>query len=244
MSDKLKIVVVGNGNAGAALVDSLLAKDSDGIEITLYGDEEVGTYDRVRLSEYMAGVLDLDELGMRSDEWYEEQNISFLRGVHLEEVDTKKQKVKGTDGEWVEYDRLIFATGSSSSVPLIEGSDKEGVFVFRTVRDVEDMLEAAYGLLTQESEVTVLHRSGHLMNQQLDPPAGRMLKREMEKMGVEVRVEADTDEILGNGKVEGVRLRDDEYLPADMVVICTGIVPNSQPAGNAGIRANSGILVN
>ncbi len=143
MSEKLRIVVVGNGNAGAALVDSLLAKDSDGIEITLYGDEEVGTYDRIRLSEYMAGAVDLDELGMRSDDWYEERNVTFRRGVHLEEVDTKEQKVKGTDDEWVEYDRLIFATGSSSAVPPIEGSDKEGVFVFRTVRDVENMLEAA-----------------------------------------------------------------------------------------------------
>ncbi|MCA1719137.1 MAG: FAD-dependent oxidoreductase, partial [Actinobacteria bacterium] len=261
MGDKLRIVVVGNGNAGAALVDSLLAKDSDGIEITLYGDEEVGTYDRIRLSEYMAGAVDLDDLGMRSDDWYEERNVDFRRGVHLEKVDKEEQKVKGTDGEWVEYDRLIFATGSSSAVPPIEGRDKEGVFVFRTVRDVEDMLEtspekavvigggllgleAAYGLMQHDAEVTVLHRSEHLMNQQLDPPAGRMLKKEMEKMGVNVRVEADTDEILGNGKVQGVRLESGEYLSADMVVICTGIRPNSQPAGRSGIRANQGILVN
>ncbi len=140
MGDKLRIVVVGNGNAGAALVDSLLAKDSDDIEITLYGDEEVGTYDRIRLSEYMAGAVNLDEIGMRSDDWYEERNVDFRRGVHLQEVNTKKQQVKGTDDEWVEYDRLIFAIGSSSAVPPIEGRDKEGVFVFRTVRDVEDML--------------------------------------------------------------------------------------------------------
>ncbi|MDX6379825.1 MAG: nitrite reductase large subunit [Rubrobacteraceae bacterium] len=261
MSDKLKIVVVGNGNAGAALVDSLLAKDSEGIEITLYGDEEVGTYDRIRLSEYMAGMVNLEDLGMRSDDWYEERNVNFRRGVHLEKVDIKEQKVKGTDDEWVEYDRLIFATGSSSAVPPIEGRDKKGVFVFRTVRDVEDMLEAApkkavvigggllgleaaYGLITHGSEVTVLQLSGHLMDQQLDPPAGRMLKKEMEKMGINVRVEADTEEILGNGRVQGLRLKSGEYLTTDMVVICTGIKPNSQLAGNAGIRANRGILVN
>ncbi len=143
MSDKLRIAVIGNGNAGAALVDSLLAKKADGVEITLYGDEKVGTYDRIRLSEYMAGMVDLNELGMRSDGWYEEGNVDFRRGVHLEEVDTKEQKVRGTDEEWVEYDRLVFAIGSSSAVPPIEGRDKKGVFVFRTVRDVEDMLEVA-----------------------------------------------------------------------------------------------------
>ena len=192
MSERLRITVVGNGNAGAALVDSLLAKDAAGIEITLYGGEKVGTYDRVRLSEYIAGSVDLEDLGMRSDDWYEEQNVDFRRGILLEEIDTKEQRVRGTDDEWVEYDRLILATGSSSSVPPIEGRDKNGVFVFRTVRDVEEMLEsgpekavvigggllgleAAYGLLTHDADVTVLHRSGHLMNQQLDPPAGRML---------------------------------------------------------------------
>lgn len=260
MSERLRIVVVGNGNAGAALVDSLLAKDAEGVHITLYGGEEVGTYDRVRLSEYMAGTVDLENLGMRSDDWYEEQNVDFRRGVLVERIDIKGQKVRGADGEWVNYDRLILATGSSSSVPPIEGRDKRGVFVFRTVRDVEEMLEAApekavvigggllgleaaYGLLTHDAEVTVLHRSGHLMNQQLDPPAGRMLKNEIEKLGVGVRVEANTEEILGNGKVQGVRLKTGEFLPADMVVICTGIVLNTRPAGPSGIRVNNGILV-
>ncbi len=261
MAEKLKIVVVGNGNAGAALVDSLLAKDSGRVEITLYGDEEVGTYDRVRLSEFMAGTVDLAQLGMRSDDWYEERNVRFRRGVRVEELDTKAQKVRGTDGEWVPYDRLVFATGSSSSVPPIEGRDKKGVFVFRTVRDVEEMLEAAperavvigggllgleaaYGLTTHGSEVTVLHRSPHLMNQQLDPAAGRMLGREIEKIGIRFKVGANTEEIMGKGRVQGVKLKSGEYLPADMVVICTGIRPNKGLAGRAGVRANSGILVN
>ncbi len=261
MAEKLKIVVVGNGNAGAALVDSLLAKDSGRVEITLYGDEEVGTYDRLRLSEFMAGTVDLAQLGMRSDDWYEERNVRFRRGVRVEELDTKAQKVRGTDGEWVPYDRLVFATGSSSSVPPIEGRDKKGVFVFRTVRDVEEMLEAAperavvigggllgleaaYGLTTHGSEVTVLHRSPHLMNQQLDPAAGRMLGREIEKIGIRFKVGANTEEIMGKGRVQGVKLKSGEYLPADMVVICTGIRPNKGLAGRAGVRANSGILVN
>ena len=261
MTEKLKIVVVGNGNAGAALVDSLLAKDAGGVEITLYGDEEVGTYDRVRLSEFMAGAVNLDDLGMRSDDWYEEQNVHFRRGVRVEELDTKEQRVRGADGDWVGYDRLIFATGSSSAVPPIPGNDKKGVFVFRTVRDVEEMLEAkpgkavvigggllgleaAYGLSTHGSEVTVLHRSPHLMNQQLDPASGKMLGREIGKIGIDFRTNTRTEEIRGNGRVEGVKLQSGEYLPTEMVVLCTGIRPNTQPAGGAGIRVNSGILVN
>ncbi len=261
MSEQLKIVVVGNGNAGAALVDSLLAKDRERTKITLYGDEEVGTYDRIRLSEYMAGTLDLTGLGMRPEDYYTDNDIDFRRGVFLEEIDKDRQRVRGTDGEWVKYDKLIMATGSSSAVPPIEGREKEGVFVFRTVRDVEEMLEAspekvvvigggllgleaAYGLLNHDARVTVLQLSKHLMDQQLDPQAGRMLRREIEKMGIDVRTEANTEEIFGNGRVQGVKLKSGEYLPADMVVICTGIRPNTKPAGAAGIRANRGILVN
>jgi nitrite reductase (NADH) large subunit len=75
MGDTLKIVVVGNGNAGAPLVDSLLAKGPERVHITLYGDEELGAYDRVRLSEFMGGTGDLNQLGMRSDGWYEERNV-------------------------------------------------------------------------------------------------------------------------------------------------------------------------
>ena len=261
MTQKIRIVVVGNGNAGAALVDSLLARDPARVEITLYGDEEVGTYDRVRLSEFMAGTLNLDDLGMRSDDWYSERNVNFRRGVRVEALDTKAQKVRGTDGEWVTFDRLVFATGSSSSVPRIVGLDKEGVFVFRTVRDVEEMLEAApervvvigggllgleaaYGLTTHGSEVTILHRSPHLMNQQLDAAAGRMLGREIGKLGIKFRVNAETEEIMGKGRVQGVKLESGEYLPTDMVVLCTGILPNTRPAGAGGVRVNKGILVN
>lgn len=261
MPEKMRVMIVGNGNAGAALVDSLLAKDAGGVEITLYGDEEVGTYDRVRLSEYMAGVVSLEGLGMRPDDWYEEHNVSFRRGVRVEEVDIRGQRVKGTDGDWVPYDRLVFATGSSASVPPVEGRDKEGVYVFRTVRDVEEMLEAAperavvigggllgleaaYGLATRGSRVTVLHRSGHLMSQQLDPAAGRMLGRQIEKIGIDFRLNAHTEEIKGDRRVRGVSLKSGEYLPAEMVVICTGIRPNRGLAGYAGIRANRGILVN
>ncbi|WP_119070177.1 nitrite reductase large subunit NirB [Rubrobacter indicoceani] len=265
MSEKdktpMRITVVGNGNAGAALVDSLLARGGEGVRITVYGDEHVGAYDRIRLSEYMAGEIDLEGIGLRGDEWYERNGVRFRRGVRVEEIDTTAKQTRGTDGDWVAYDRLILATGSSSSVPKIPGQDKKGVFVFRTVRDVEEMLEAspkkavvigggllgleaAYGLINHEADVTVLHRSPHLMNQQLDPTAGRMLTRKVEELGIKVRTKANTDEILGNGGVEGVRLTDGRELEADMVVICTGIDPNVHPARGTLIAVNNGILVN
>jgi nitrite reductase (NADH) large subunit len=260
MKKGLRVVVVGNGIAGAAFVEELLKEGPDKASITLYGAEKVGTYNRVRLSEYMAGTVGLEELGMRQRGWYEERGIDVRLGVRVLEVDTVKREVLGSDGERVVYDRLVFATGSESFVPPIPGRDKEGVFVFRTVEDVERMLEAApkravvmgggllgleaaWGLVARGAAVTVVDLAKHLMNQQLDKAAGVMLKREIEKIGVGVRLGAFTEEISGNGKVEGVRLRGGEELPADMVVVCAGIRSNVGLARACRIETERGIIV-
>ncbi|MBV9453743.1 MAG: NAD(P)/FAD-dependent oxidoreductase [Rubrobacter sp.] len=260
MSERLKVAVAGNGIAGAAFVDELLKENPEEVSITLYGAEKVGTYNRVRLSEYMAGAVGLEELGMRPKEWYEECGIDLRLGVRVLEVNTEKQRVSGSDGKSVAYDKLVFATGSESFVPPIPGRHKEGVFVFRTVEDVERMLEAtperavvvgggllgleaAWGLVARGAKVTVVDLAGHLMSQQLDKTAGIMLRREIEKMEVGVRLGAFTEEITGGGKVRGVRLRDGEELAADTVVICAGIRPNVELAQACGINTNRGIIV-
>src|SRR3954462_7526305 len=154
---------------------------------------------------------------MRPKKWYEERGIDLRLGVRVVGVDTKRREVSGSDGEWVGYDRLVFATGSESFIPPIPGRDKKGVFVFRTVEDVEMMLEAtpkkavvigggllgleaAWGLVAQGAEVTVVDLAEHLMNQQLDGAAGVMLGRKIKEMGVGVRLGALTEEIHGNGK--------------------------------------------
>ena len=255
-----RIVVIGNGIAGAALVDSLVEEAPKAFSVTLYGDEHVGTYDRVRLSKYMAGSVGLEELGMRPDGWYAERGIDVRLGVRVEEIDAAAKEVRGDDGEWVPYDKLVLATGSSSWIPPMIGREKDGVFVFRTARDTEEMLEAepekavvigggllgleaAYGLTNRGAEVTVVHRSGHLMNQQLDGPAGAMLGRAMSEVGVGMRLHVHNEEIFGNGSVQGVRLRGGEELDANLVVICTGIRPNAGLARRAGLKVNTGIVV-
>ncbi len=93
-----RIMVIGNGIAGAALVDSLVEEASSGFSVTLYGDEHVGTYDRVRLSEYMAGSVGLEELGMRPKDWYIQRGIDVRLGVRVEEINAAAKKVRGTTG--------------------------------------------------------------------------------------------------------------------------------------------------
>lgn len=258
--DALRVVVVGNGNIGAAFMDSLMERASDRVSLTVYGEEPTGTYDRIRLSEYMAGHAGLAELGMRTGEWYAERGIDARLGVRVVEINTTTQTVRGSDGEWVEYDRLVLATGSSSAVPDLPGRNRNGVFVFRTVEDVEKMLEAApgraavigggllgleaaYGLHCRGAEVSVVHRSGHLMNQQLDETAGEMLRRRVAEMGIGVHTRRNPARISGNGGVEALELDDGTSLPAEAVVICTGIRPNIALAVESGLETNRGILV-
>jgi nitrite reductase (NADH) large subunit len=262
LKDRTRIVVIGNGIAGDAMVDELLEKAAEEVEVTVYGDEAVGTYDRVRLSEYLAGTSSLEELGMLPQSWYEERGVDARLGVRVEEVDTEGKRVRGSDGEWVAYDRLVFATGSYPFIPPIPGHGREGVFAFRTIEDSDAMLarcapgtravvigggllglEAARGLLAQGCEVSVVHLMGHLMEQQLDPSAGAMLRRNMEQMGVGVYLAAATEEIFGNGRVEGVRIKDGPEIPADLVVICTGIRAQTELAAKSGIEVNRGIVV-
>lgn len=258
--EKLRVIVVGNGNVGAAFIDSLVEKAGDEVEITVYGEEPTGAYDRIRLSEYMAGSAGLPELGMRPRQWYEERGIDLGLGVRVVEINTAARMVRGSDGDWLAYDKLVIATGSSAAVPDLPGKNKEGVFVFRTVEDVERMLEAspkkaavigggllgleaAYGLHCQGAQVNVVEMSGHLMAQQLDETAGLMLRREIEALGVGVYTGATTQEISGNGSVEGLRLASGESMKADTVVICTGIRPNVGLAKESGLEVGRGIVV-
>lgn len=259
-TNTMNVVVIGNGNVGAAFIDSIMEQAPDRVRLIVYGEEPTGTYDRIRLSEYMAGSAGLAELGMRSAEWYAEHGIDARLGVRVVEINTTAQTVQGSDGESVDYDRLVIATGSSSTVPDLPDRNKSGVFVFRTVEDVEKMLEAApgkaavigggllgleaaYGLHCRGAKVDVVHRSGHLMNQQLDATAGNMLRREIEGLGIGVYTGLNPDRISGNGHVEGLELDDGTRVEADTVVICTGIRPNTELAAESGIETDKGILV-
>src|SRR5215468_11126580 len=140
---------------------------------------------------------------------------------------------------------------------------KQGVFVFRTLDDCEAImnyagsgkraavigggllgLEAARGLLGLDAEVHVVHLMPHLMEVQLDAPAGATLKRSMEAMGVKVHLNKNTTAILGRGHVTGLRFDDGTTLDCEMAVISAGIRPNAQLARDAGLAVERGVVVN
>lgn len=256
-----RLVVIGNGMAGVACVEQIL-KHTASFEITIFGDETHVNYNRIALSSVLAGEKDFDDIVLNDIDWYRRQGIQLRLGIRVDAIDRAAKTVRGSDGSITPYDKLILATGSSAFVPPIEGRQKAGVFVFRTLDDTRQLiefagpgikaavigggllgLEAARGLQVRGCDVSVVHLAGHLMERQLDPTGGRYLEGYMQKLGVQVLTNRTTKAMLGNGHVEGLHFTDGSAIDANLVVVAAGIRPNAQLAKEAGLAVNRGIVV-
>jgi nitrite reductase (NADH) large subunit len=269
MEQKRKLVVIGNGMAGARTVEEILARGgADQFDITMFGEEPTGNYNRILLSNVLNGSYGEDEIYLNPLAWYEENNIKLLSGVRASGLLPRARLVYGENGQAVPYDKLIIATGSRPFVPQMEGTTmpdgtlKPGVFVFRTLEDCRKIaaytegkqsaavigggllgLEAARGLQNFGLEVNVIDISPHLMSAQLDPVSGDMLKVAIEKMGMKVHLKKRTKAVLGPDNVLGLRFTDESTLECDMVVISAGIKANWEIAAGSGLTVERGIVV-
>ena len=211
---KQRLVVIGNGMAGARAVEEVLARGgADMFDITMFGEEPYGNYNRILLSNILSGAQDTSEIFINPLAWYEENNVTLHAGSRVTELDRPAHVVEAENGARAPYDKLLIATGSRSFLPPMEGlyqddgALKPGVFGFRTIDDCNSIvaaaarseralvigggllgLEAARGLLNHGCEVHVVHLAAHLMEVQLDSTGGGMLKASMEKMGVHVHL--------------------------------------------------------
>jgi nitrite reductase (NADH) large subunit len=257
------LVVVGTGMAGARVVEDVLARAPQQFNLRMFGDEPNGTYNRILLSGVLGGFTDPNLLWTNPLEWYEQRGVCVHSGVRAEGLNRNQRLVHGANGKVEEpYDFVVLATGSRPFVPPLEGADQQGVFVFRTLEHCGQIaayarecdrvavigggllgLEAARGLLCHDLEVTVVEAAAHLMPQQLDAVGGELLKRKLEAMGVRVLLNAATTQLMGDGRVCGLRFRDGSSLDADMVVISCGIRPNVDEAKAAGLTVERGIVV-
>ncbi|WP_433292004.1 nitrite reductase large subunit NirB [Actinoplanes sp. CA-030573] len=264
---KQRLVVIGNGMAGARTVEEILGRGGD-FAITMFGDEPYGNYNRIMLSNVLAGVEDESGIFLNDLSWYADNDITLHAGTRIERIDRSARTVHASDGTVTPYDKLVIATGSSAFVPPIKGAHvpgrgyHQGVFVFRTLDDTRAMiryakeheravvigggllgLEAARGLQSHLSRVTLVHAPGHLMNTQLNERAGRTLQATVEqKLGIEVVVDGMTTEILGKHAVTGVKLADGRVIDCDVVVVAAGIRPNVQVAADSGLVVERGIV--
>ena len=256
------LVVVGNGMAGCRAVEEVLAREAGRYRVTIFGAEPLVNYNRIMLSPVLAGEKTFDQIVINDHAWYEANGICLITGDPVTAINRAERTVRSESGVEVTYDKLLIATGSDPFIIPVPGKDLPGVITFRDMRDVDHMLraadrggaavvigggllglEAAHGLALRGMKVTVIHLMGTLMERQLDEAAGWLLKSELERRGQTILTGADTAEIIGDGHVGGVRLKDGTLIPASLVVMAVGIRPSVGLARAAGLEVGRGIKV-
>ncbi|KJS13619.1 MAG: nitrite reductase [Hoeflea sp. BRH_c9] len=262
MIDRQKLVVIGNGMAPGRMLEHLFEAAPDAFEVTIFNAEPRVNYDRIMLSPVLSGEKSFEDIIIHGDGWYIEHGVMLYKGHKVVEIDRQAKTVRSEHGEVASYDKLVIATGSAPFIIPVPGHNLPGVLTYRDLDDVDAMLlaaqsrgkavvigggllglEAAAGLKERGMDVTVIHLMPSLMERQLDPAAGYLLKRELESRGIKVITKASTKRILGEARVEGIELEDGTIIPATLVVMAVGIRPSAALAKEAGLSVNRGIVV-
>ncbi len=248
--------------ADACIGQYLLQLAPEAYDITVFGAEPHGNYNRVLLSPLLAGEKQVDEIVIHPHRWYAQHGVTLHAGDPAVAIDRRRRIVRSANGVELPYDRLLIATGSKPIVLPVPGKELPGVVTFRDLADVDTMLEtarsyrkavvigggllgleAANALVRRGMDVTVVHIFDTLMERQLDPAAAALLKTSLENRGLQFRMPAKTAAILGEQRVSGVRFDDGAELETDLIVMTTGVRPNIELASRAGLRCERGILV-
>ncbi|MGN6436996.1 MAG: nitrite reductase large subunit NirB [Agriterribacter sp.] len=261
----MRIVVVGNGMVGYKFCEKLIAKNLPDIQLTVFGEEQYPAYDRVHLSEFFNGKT-ANDLTMAPLSWYQEKNIELHLGDPVQYIKPSVKLLHTFKGYIKHYDILVLATGSSAFVPKIEGIEKDGVFLYRTIEDLHLIqsyakkankgtvigggllgLEAAKALLDLGIQDTnVIEFAPRLMPRQLDEAGSEMLMTTLTELGLNIRVNTNTARILGNDRITGLEFTNGSIIETDMLVVSAGIRPRGELAIDCGLETgmNGGIVVN
>jgi nitrite reductase (NADH) large subunit len=260
------LVIIGNGMASHKLCEKLVASGAaDKYRIVVFGEEDRPAYDRVHLTEFFSRRTP-EQLQFATASWYAENGIELHLGDAAASLDRAQHIVRSVSGAEVKYDRVVFATGSQAFVPPIAGHDLPGVFVYRTIEDLERIkaytancrraavlgggllgLEAAKALHDLNLQTWVVERGASLLARQLDPKAGALLQAHVEKLGLKVCTQRETERIeaiAGNDRL--LQFNTGECLRVQLVIIAAGIRPRDSVAAQAGleIARRGGIKVN
>ncbi len=256
-----KLVVIGAGMASGRLLEQLFEAAPGAFEVTLFNAEPRGNYNRLMLSPVLSGEKTYEQIVTHDDAWYAAHGVDCRFGESIVKIDRANKIVYSNMGG-APYDDLVIGTGSAPFIIPVSGKDLPGVVTYRDLEDTNAMieagsagkdavvigggllgLEAAAGMASRGAKVTVIHLMGHLMERQLDPAAGYLLQRDLEKRGITVHCKGATKAILGKERAEAVLLDDGTIYPADLVCMAVGIRPETRIAVDAKLEVNRGIVV-
>jgi nitrite reductase (NADH) large subunit len=260
-----RVIVVGNGMVGYKFCEKLRSKEAaKSFEMIVYGEEPRPAYDRVHLSSYFSGST-AEDLLMAPASWYSDNNIELHTSELVTQIDREQKTIRTHAGRTDHYDYLVLACGSGAFVPTIEGVERHGVFVYRTIEDLNQIieygkkvkrgavlgggllgLEAAKALLDLGLETHVVEFASRLMPRQIDDAASHILAHKLSQLNISIHTGKNTKLIEGNGKVEALLFADGSRLETEMIVISAGIRPRDELARCSGLAVHSrgGVLVN
>jgi nitrite reductase (NADH) large subunit len=264
---KQKLVVIGNGMAGMRTVEELLSAAPEQYDITVFGAEPYGNYNRIMLSAVLCGDKTIEDIVINNRQWYQDNHITLHTGEQkaIVRIERGHQKVIAQDGTTADYDRLLIATGSKAVIPDVVGNNLDGVISFRDIFDVNKMLsysqthqkavvlgggllglEAANGLVLRGMDVTVIHNHAVLLNRQMDKSAGDLLQAELEQKGIKFKMAAKLHRLQGDDKqhIQAVHFEDGSELACDLFIMAIGVRPHITLAKQAGLYCERGIVVN
>jgi len=258
------IVVIGNGMVGQRFIEKLVEFDSThGYEIVTFCEEPRAAYDRVQLTKYFEH-RNAEKLAIAEPDWHEKNGVHLFVGDRVTSIDREKKIVYSDQGREIVYDHIVLATGSSPFVPTVPGIDKKGVFVYRTIEDLDRIisygetvkkaavigggllgLEAAKAAFDLGLETHVVEFASRLMPRQIDETGSKVLVGKINALGVQVHLNKNTKEFLGNGKIEGMSFADGSELDVKMVIVSAGIKPRDELARTCGLNVGQrgGVVV-
>jgi nitrite reductase (NADH) large subunit len=263
---KKRVVVVGNGMVGHNFINTLATSEhSSEFDIITFSEEPRLAYDRVQLSKYFSGST-AEDLALTTESEYQSQGVIYTLNDKVVDINTHEKTITTASGRKEGYDKLVLATGSYPFVPPIPGKDQQHCLVYRTIEDLEAIstaakvsktgvvvgggllgLEAANALKAAGLETHVVEFAPRLMAVQLDEGGGKLLRRKIENLGVQVHTEKNTKEIVAG---EECRYRmnfvDGSFLETDMILFSAGIRPQDELARQFSLEIGErgGIVIN
>jgi 3-phenylpropionate/trans-cinnamate dioxygenase ferredoxin reductase component len=256
------VVIAGAGHAAGQAVVTLMQHKFAG-RIVLVGDEPQLPYQRPPLSKkYLAGDIAAERLYLKPASFFDNPQIEVRTGTRVDNIDRASGQLVTTDGARIPYDTLILATGSRVRRLDAEGSELEGILYLRTIGDVDAIrarlapgkrmvivgagyigLEVAAVCRQRGLDVTVLEMADRVMSRVVSAEVSEFYQVQHTAHGIRLLLATGLESFVGNGRVTGVRTGEGDTIPADLVVVGVGIVPNTELAESAGLATDNGIVV-
>lgn len=260
----MKYVIIGNSAASVGAVEGIRRVDPEGT-VTVISEEPYPAYSRPLISYYLAGKVKEENMYYRDSDFYEKNRVELLLGKKVTRIEPEQSTVKLEDGECIEYDRLLLATGSRPFLPPIKGIEKQEYYFFNYFDDVKAIqhnilanqaarpliigaglvgMKAAEALSLLGLSITVVELGPHVLGSILSEVPARMVQRKMEENGVRFIFKESVKEIFWGQELQGVVLSDGQEILTDFLIVAAGVRPRLELAAELPLSKNQGIKVN